>query len=142
MYHLLRDPCAVFGYSLSGISNRSALDFVFLATGSFPYYTGNFSYYNCIIFDAFQPLLCIKLCHIYSTHMHLNPIIAIYIHSQRGDIKNIVCLQLRTLYIVQLYTVDVSHLAFLDVLNRLLMTRLAPLHYIVIILCSYITMYT
>ena len=29
-YHLSQDPCALFSYSLSGIPNRSALDFMFV----------------------------------------------------------------------------------------------------------------
>ena len=56
---------SLFGYSLIGILNRSALDFMFVQLKyprSFLHYAGNFSDYSDIMFYAFQPLLCLKLC--------------------------------------------------------------------------------
>ena len=54
---------SVYTYSLFGIPNRSAFDFMFvLAEIFYKFHAGNFSYYAGIMLHAFQPLLCLKLC--------------------------------------------------------------------------------
>ena len=62
----IRGPCVLFSYLSSEIPNKSALDFMFVIAkylGSFSSYAENCPYwYTGIMFFAFQPLLCLKLC--------------------------------------------------------------------------------
>ena len=62
-HHLYQDPCALFTYLLSGIPNRSALDFVYIVACLMSIMIEIcLIIYAGIMLYAFQPLLCQKLC--------------------------------------------------------------------------------